>query len=71
MFTKKKMEKISKEFKTLKTKMDKGHKNQFHELINKVQNGGEPLIPINEIINVTKASFAAIESMKTNKWIDV
>jgi len=58
-------------FKTLKTKMDKGHKNQFHELINKVQNGGKPLIPINEIINVTKASFAAIESMKTNKWIDV
>jgi len=58
-------------FNTLKTKMDKGHKNQFHELINKVQNGGEPLIPINEIINVTKASFAAIESMKTNKWIDV
>ena len=58
-------------FKTLKTKMDKGHKHQFHELIQRTQNGGEPLIPINEIINVTKASFAAIESMKTRKWIDV
>ena len=58
-------------FKTLKTKMDKGHKNQFHELIQRTQNGGEPLIPINEIINVTKASFSAIESMKTRKWINV
>jgi len=58
-------------FKTLKTKMDKGHKNQFHELIQRVQKGGKPLIPIDEIINVTKASFAAIESMKTREWIKV
>ena len=58
-------------FKTLKTKMDKGHKNQFHELIRRVKNGGEPLIHFNEIINVTKASFAAIESLKTNHWVDV
>ena len=58
-------------FRTLKTKMDKGHKNQFHELIQRTQNGGEPLIPIDEIINVTKASFATIESLKTKKWIKV
>ena len=58
-------------FKTLKTKMDKGHKNQFHELIQRVQKGGKPLIPIEEIFNVTKASFAAIESMKTRKWIEI
>ena len=58
-------------FRTLKTKMNKGHKNQFHELIQRTQNGGEPLIPINEIFNVTKATFAAIESMKTRKWIKV
>ncbi len=58
-------------FRTLKTKIDKGHKNQFHELIQRTQNGGKPLIPINEIINVTHATFAAIESMKTRKWIKV
>lgn len=58
-------------FKTLKTKIDKGHKKQFHELIKKNKNGGKPLIPIKEIINVTKASFAAILSMRTNNWIDV
>ena len=58
-------------FKTKKTKLDKGHKNQFHELIRRTQNGGKPLIPIDEIINVTKASFAAIESMKTRTWINL
>ncbi len=58
-------------FKTLKTKMDKGHKNQFHELIQRIQKGGKPLIPIEEIFNVTKASFAAIESMKTRSWINL
>jgi len=58
-------------FRTLKTKMDKGHKNQFHELIHRTQNSGKPLIPIDEIINVTQASFAAIQSMKTRKWIEI
>jgi len=58
-------------FKTLKTKMDKGHKNQFHELIQRIQKGGKPLIPIEEIFNVTKVSFAAIESLKTKKWIEI
>jgi predicted dehydrogenase len=58
-------------FKTVKTKLDKGHKTQFHELIQRVQNGGKPLIPLAEIFNVTKASFAAIESMKNNKWVNV
>jgi len=60
-----------KRFKTLKTKLDKGHKNQFHKFIKQVQKGGEPLIYIEELFNVTKASFAAIKSMKTNTWIDV
>ena len=60
-----------KSFKVLKTKMDKGHKNQFHELIQRIKKGGNPLIPIEEIFNVTKASFAAIESMKTRSWINL
>jgi len=58
-------------FKTLKTKIDKGHNKQFNELIHRIQNGGKPLIPINEIINVTKASLIAIESFKENKWIEI
>jgi predicted dehydrogenase/threonine dehydrogenase-like Zn-dependent dehydrogenase len=58
-------------FSKLKTGLDKGHKNQFHQLINNVKNGGKPLIPFDELINTTKASFAAIESLKNNCWIKI
>jgi predicted dehydrogenase/threonine dehydrogenase-like Zn-dependent dehydrogenase len=58
-------------FKNIKTKIDKGHKMQFHKYIERIQNGGEPLIPFNEIVNVTKASFAAIYSLKEKRWIDI
>ena len=60
-----------KNFKNLKTKLDKGHSKQFENLIKKIREGGKPLIPISELINVTKASFACIESIKTNKWIEI
>lgn len=58
-------------FSTLKTKLDKGHKNQFHKLIAQTKKGGSALIPFEEIVNTTKASFAAIESLKTNQWIEL
>jgi predicted dehydrogenase/threonine dehydrogenase-like Zn-dependent dehydrogenase len=58
-------------FKNLRTKIDKGHKVQFHNYISTVQKGGEPLIPLSEIINVTKASFAAIKSLREKRWIDI
>lgn len=58
-------------FKGLKTSIDKGHKIQFQELINKVKNSGAPLIDFDSIINTTKASFAAIQSLRERKWIDI
>ena len=58
-------------FKTLKTKIDKGHKNQFHKLVQRVQEGGKQLIPFEQIVNVTKASIASIESLKKKKWIKI
>lgn len=58
-------------FTKLKTSLDKGHKNQFHTLIKKTKEGGSPLIPLDEIINTTKASFAAIESLKNKGWVDI
>ncbi len=60
-----------KNFKKLKTSLDKGHKKQFELLINQVKTGGQPLIPINEIINTTQASFAAIDSLKNGAWIQI
>lgn len=58
-------------FSGLITSLDKGHKNQFHRLIERVQNGGEPLIPFDEIVNTTQASFAAIESLKLGGWVKI
>jgi predicted dehydrogenase len=60
-----------KNFSSLKTSLDKGHKNQFKSVINKIQLGGEPLIPFDSLINTSLASFAAIESLKERKWIDL
>ncbi len=58
-------------FNNIKTKIDKGHKVQFHKYIERIQNGGDSLIPFNEIVNVTKASFAAIQSLTEKRWIDI
>ncbi|MAM27401.1 MAG: dehydrogenase [Flavobacteriaceae bacterium] len=58
-------------FKKMKTKMDKGHKNQFRLLAEQVQTKKQALIPFEEIINTTEASFAAIESLKTKSWIEL
>ncbi|RZL15938.1 MAG: dehydrogenase [Pedobacter sp.] len=58
-------------FSKLKTGLDKGHKEQFKLLMSVLKEGGKPLIPIDEIINTTKASFAAIESLKTKSWVTI
>ncbi|AXG68975.1 scyllo-inositol 2-dehydrogenase (NAD(+)) [Kordia sp. SMS9] len=58
-------------FSKLKTKLDKGHKAQFGQIIEKAKQGSIELIPYEELINVTKASFAAIQSLKEGKWIDI
>lgn len=58
-------------FRNIRTKTDKGHRAQFHEYIARVKEGGKPLIPFSEIVNVTRASFAAIQSLRERKWIDV
>jgi len=60
-----------KSFKNLKTRIDKGHKKQFSEYISRIKTGGKPLIPFDDIINVTKASFAAIQSLREKRWIDI
>jgi predicted dehydrogenase len=50
---------------------DKGHKAQFCKLIQAVAEGAEPLIPFEQIENVTKASFAAMQSAQQNKVIQL
>jgi predicted dehydrogenase/threonine dehydrogenase-like Zn-dependent dehydrogenase len=60
-----------KNFKSFSSGQDKGHKKQFESLIESVRKGGEQIIPMDELINTTKASFAAIESLKNGTWIEV
>jgi len=58
-------------FSKLKTQLDKGHKKQFELLVNRAKKGGEALIPFDELVNTTKASFAAIRSLKEGGWVNI
>jgi len=58
-------------FSKLKTKLDKGHKAQFSQITEKIKEGSVELIPYEELINVTKASFAAIQSLKQGSWVTI
>ena len=55
--------------KILKTKQDKGHLTQFKLIAEQWATGKEPIIPFDEIVNTTEASFAAIESLLSNSPI--
>ena len=58
-------------FSSASSKQDKGHFIQFKALLDQQKSGGSPIIPFDVIINTTKASFAALESLKTGQWIEV
>ena len=50
---------------------DKGQKNQFEEYFYRIKTGGDPLIKLEELINVSKTSILAIESLKSRKWVNI
>ena len=56
-------------FSKLKTRLDKGHKAQFQQIIEKIKKGSVDLIPYEDLVNVTKASFAALQSLKKRSWV--
>jgi predicted dehydrogenase len=58
-------------FSKMKTKLDKGHNEQFRLLTERLRNGGASLIPFEELINTTKASFAAIDSLRKHAWVEI
>ncbi|OYU55996.1 MAG: dehydrogenase [Chitinophagaceae bacterium BSSC1] len=60
-----------KSFSTFSTKIDKGHKNQFETLIKQIKSGTGPLIPFDELVNSTKATFAAFDSLHNGKKIEI
>ena len=50
---------------------DKGHNNEFRYFVERIANGGDPLIRFDEIENITLASFAAVESANKNNIINI
>lgn len=60
----------TKGFSKAKTRLDKGHKDQFRILVEAIQTG-KTFIPFEDIVNTTQASFAAIQSLKEGRWVEV
>jgi predicted dehydrogenase/threonine dehydrogenase-like Zn-dependent dehydrogenase len=50
---------------------DKGHYNQFRSIMERIRTGGTAVIPFDELMNTSRASIAAIESLKTKSWIEL
>lgn len=58
-------------FSKMSGKLDKGQGVEFSLLNERIVKGGESLIPFDSIVNTTKASFAAIRSLKENRWVEI
>ena len=50
-------------------RQDKGHAAELAAFVNRVGAGGGPLIPLDELVNVTLASFAAMTAAAENRTI--
>ena len=50
---------------------DKGHRAEVAQFLDRVTRGGLPLIPYAQLENVTRATFAAMESARTRQVIDL
>lgn len=61
-----------KEFRSFRTwRQDKGHRAEIAAFVERVAAGGPPLIPLDQLLNVTRASLAAVESAETGKVIPI
>ena len=57
-------------FRKFKTsRQDKGHAAEFAALVERVASGGQPLIPLDQLVNVTLASFAAMTAAAEHRTI--
>ncbi|WP_026767996.1 bi-domain-containing oxidoreductase [Asinibacterium sp. OR53] len=58
-------------FNSYRGTLNKGHKEQFNQLVKLVKEGGPSLVPFEELINTTRTSFAALKSMMQGGWVKV
>jgi hypothetical protein len=52
-------------------RQDKGHRALWVSFIEAIQTGGLPPIPYEHIFGVTKATFAAVESLRTGERVEI
>ncbi len=57
--------------KGMKSGQDKGQSLQFKLFLDSLKKGGDAIISYEEIMNTSKASIAAIESLKKGEWVKV
>lgn len=50
-------------------RQDKGHQSEIEAFVGRMADGGMALIPMGNLVNVTRASFAAVESAKSGRII--
>lgn len=58
-------------FSKAKSSLDKGHAKQFEMFVERSALGGEAITDFRSVVNSTRASFAAVESLKTRGWVEV
>jgi len=59
-----------KDFRKFRTpRLDKGHAREFAAFVQRISTGGEPLVPLTQLVNVTLASFAAMTSASETRTI--
>jgi predicted dehydrogenase len=57
--------------KGMKKSQDKGHQEQFKRFIAALKEGGPAIVPIQEVLNTSRAAILAVESLKEGRWMDV
>jgi len=57
--------------KTYKMAQDKGWKNEISTYVNSIREGSEPQIPYEQLVGVTRATFAAVESLRNHRRVDI
>jgi predicted dehydrogenase len=52
-------------------RQDKGHAGEWQAFVRAIQAGGDPPIPYEQLLGVTKATFAAVESLRSGQVIKI
>lgn len=55
----------------MKKTQDKGHHEQFRLFCQRLREGGDAIIPFEEIINTSRTAIAAVESLKSGGWVNI